>query len=141
MKAKQWKKANQETGKLLFQAAKKDNEGWLDREAINIIPCNILSKIDELWLENSDQRFGFGVQKEIYFECGGEVDKYDEKIWECVGDRIRWRLKGNWLSPDEVIFDSSAPVGHLPFFRFWVKDNSGYWWGVILMSRLVNCGS
>jgi GUN4-like len=141
LKAGQWKEANQETGKLLFQAAKKDKEGWLDREAIDSIACDALSKMDELWLKNSDQRFGFSSQRKIYFECGGEIGKYNVKVWECFGDRVGWRLKDNWLLPDEATFGFSAPVGHLPYFRFWVMDNSGYWWGVILMSRLVNCGS
>jgi hypothetical protein len=45
---------------------------------------------------------------------GGD-ENYNDKIWQAFGDRVGWRLKGNWLNYFELAFDRrQAPKGHLP---------------------------
>ena len=42
-------------------------------------PCQDLGTIDKLWVEYSDGKFGFSVQKKIYQDLGGTKD-YDKKV-------------------------------------------------------------
>ncbi|MHC5933435.1 GUN4 domain-containing protein [Nostoc sp.] len=131
--AKNWKKADQETYRVMIQAVgKKDGDYFTSDELLNF-PCTDLRTIDRLWVKYSNGHFGFSVQKEIYLSVGGKADgKYYEKAWEKFGDRIGWRVKRSWIKSDEVTFDTSSPIGHLP--RGW-----GGWGRKILFSRIETC--
>jgi hypothetical protein len=61
----QWKEADQETLNVMLKIANREEEGWLDRESIQNFPCYALEKIDQLWVEASNSKFGFSVQKKI----------------------------------------------------------------------------
>lgn len=61
----EWKKADEETLKVMLQVAGKENQGYLDVEAIDNFPCEDLRIIDTLWVSASNGHFGFSVQKEI----------------------------------------------------------------------------
>ncbi|MGD1858136.1 MAG: GUN4 domain-containing protein [Leptolyngbyaceae cyanobacterium] len=71
----------------------------------------------------SQGRFGFSVQKKIYIECGGKLDgKYPgDSTRRRFGDKVGWRIKGEWVMYSSLTFSTSAPSGHLPYgggFRF-----------------------
>ncbi|WP_322744292.1 GUN4 domain-containing protein [Planktothrix mougeotii] len=88
---------------------------------MNNFPCEDLRTIDQLWVEYSNGRFGFSVQKKIWLEVGGKVD-YET---ECkLGDRVGWRKNSNWMKYSDLAFSLQAPVGHFPYFRGW------FWRGV-----------
>ncbi|MFB2968397.1 GUN4 domain-containing protein [Aerosakkonema sp. BLCC-F183] len=114
--AGKWKEADEETGRLMLMVAGREKEGWLDVEHIDNFPCEDLRAIDHLWVKYSNGRFGFSVQKRIYQSLGG-TRKYDEKIWEAFGDRVGWRKNGKWLYYHELIFNTNAPLAHLPVWR------------------------
>ena len=152
LKAGEWKDADQETANLMLEVANREKEDWLDTESIQNFPCEVLSKIDRLWVDSSGGKFGFSVQKQIYIEhCGGKPDgQYDEKAWQCFGDRVGWRVKGNWITYDEVTFNTQAPRGHLPKGwgeilgkQFHLSVGNRYQGGASSLSslslRLVNC--
>lgn len=63
LKAGQWKESDSETLKLMLKIASREEEGWLDIESLQVFPCRVLEKIDQLWVEASDGRFGFSVQE------------------------------------------------------------------------------
>lgn len=112
--AENWKQADQETWRLLGSIAGVDKEGSIDPESLAASTCEDIATIDKLWLDYSNGHFGFSVQKNIYQNLGG-TDVYDSKIWQTFGDRVGWRLKGNWLNYFELAFDRrQAPKGHLP---------------------------
>jgi len=116
----QWKEADQETLRVMLQIASRETEGWLDMHSINNFPCEDLRKIDKLWVKYSNGRFGFSVQKNIWLECGGEID-YDT---EClIGERIGWVVNGEWILYDQGIFSLNASDGHLP--AFWIDTERG----------------
>ena len=122
LQAEQWQAANQETAKLMLKVANRDQEGWLDRDSIENFPCDVLSQIDRLWLNNSGGKFGFSVQKKICIEdCGGNPDgQADEVAWFCFAEAVGWRENQEWLGyPQEATFDTSALKGHLP----WVSNH------------------
>ncbi|MDC0834501.1 GUN4 domain-containing protein [Geitlerinema sp. CS-897] len=111
--AGKWKEADQETAKVMLQAANREEAGYLRVEDIDRFPCADLRTIDRLWVKYSNGQFGFSVQKEIYQSLGGTRD-YNEKIWDAFGDRVGWRDKERWLYYKDLTFDLKATVGHLP---------------------------
>jgi serine/threonine-protein kinase len=111
--AGEWKEADQETARVMSQVAGREEEGCLDPYSINKFPCEDLRIIDKLWVKYSNGRFGFSVQKNIWLECGGKVDHETE----CkVGDRMGWRVKGEWINYDDGTFSLQAPFGYLPLW-------------------------
>jgi hypothetical protein len=84
-------------------------------ETLKNFPCADLRTIDQLWVKFSNGRFGFSIQKKIYLECGGKADgEYYKEAWEKFGDRVGWRVKGNWIDYFDVAFNTSPYEGHLP---------------------------
>lgn len=83
LQARDWWRADQETQSLMLKVAKREQEGWLDFDDIKNFPCDVLSKIDRLWVVNSNGKFGFNVQKKIYVEdCGGKpTGEYNDKAY------------------------------------------------------------
>jgi serine/threonine-protein kinase len=112
----EWKNADQETARVMLLIADRESEGWLDIDSLHNFPSDDLQTIDQLWIKYSNGRFGFSVQKNIWLECGGEID-YDT---ECkIGNRIGWIVNGEWLLYDQGNFSLYAPHGHLP--SLWIE--------------------
>lgn len=106
--AGRWQEANDLTRIIILKAAKAEKEGWLSEEQIQNFSCQVLKVIDGLWLQYSDRRFGFSVQKRISKEC--------EKNSQAFGDRVGWCVKNTWISASEVTYTpANAPEGHLPW--------------------------
>ena len=113
LKTGQWKDADNETYRLMITTVGKEEGQFFDPEDLLNFPCEELLAIDGLWVQYSNGKFGFSVQKDIYLNCGGILDrKYHEKAWEEFCAAIEWKKGGKWLSV--VTFDTSAPQGHLP---------------------------
>jgi hypothetical protein len=143
--AQKWKEADYETYLVMLQAVGRKENDWIKREELLTFPCTDLRTVDQLWVKYSNGRFGFSVQKEIYLSVGGKPDgKYYEEAWEKLGDRVGWRVQGNWISDDDnVSFHTSAPYkGYLPFTSlgggFWFGGKDGCWF---LFSRIDTCQS
>ncbi|WP_237396265.1 DUF1822 family protein [Okeania sp. KiyG1] len=110
-----WKEADEETAKLMFKIANREIEGWLRVEDIEQFPITDLQTIDKLWVEYSNGRFGFSVQKQIYQDLGGTKEfnqKITEAFWQKVGLVVN--NKPYWSEYNNLTFDISAPLGHLP---------------------------
>ncbi|MGA1265459.1 MAG: GUN4 domain-containing protein, partial [Prochlorothrix sp.] len=141
--AQDWKKADQETYRLMITTVGKEEGQWFEREELLNFPCEDLLAIDGLWRKYSQGRYGFSVQKEIYVKCGAKLDgQYPgDKIWEKFGDSVGWRVEnGKWLRYDNLKWGGTGVPGHLPF----VTGVGLYWFGgggVVssLASRLVDC--
>ncbi|NER25127.1 MAG: GUN4 domain-containing protein [Symploca sp. SIO1B1] len=116
-----WLEANQTTRTIIPKAVKKEKEGWLTDEQIQNFPCQVLQVIDSLWLQYSNGRFGFSVQKQICNEC--------EKNPQTFGNRVGWRVKEVWISPSQVSYSpANAPEGHLPWgiMQVITADNAAF---------------
>ena len=111
--AKNWKEADLETNKRMLEVAGRESQGWLRVEDVENFPCQDLGTIDKLWVEYSDGKFGFSVQKQIYQDLGGTKD-YDYKVWQSFGDKVGWRKGGSWLSYSDLTFSEGHYWGHLP---------------------------
>jgi serine/threonine protein kinase len=112
--AEKWKEADLATTHILFRVAGREQEGWMRAEDFQHFPCEDLRTIDRLWVYYSQGRFGFSMQKTVWESVGGKHE-VDYISWCRFGDRVGWRVKGNWLKYSDLTFNSEiAPVGHLP---------------------------
>ena len=112
--AENWKEADVETRLLLLKVVDREQEGWLRAEDFKTFPCEDLYTIDRLWVDYSKGRFGFSVQKEIWESVKGKIDNHYTD-WCRFGDKVGWRVNGNWLTYSELTFNlDTAPLGHLP---------------------------
>ncbi|MEH1784285.1 MAG: GUN4 domain-containing protein [Nostoc sp.] len=125
-----WKQADTETAKLMclavtnhdkrFNIIPKDARAYteLNNERIVRIPSRDLNTIDKLWLNYSEGKFGFSVQKEIYQSFGG-TKEFNGAIRDKFGESIGWRIRdkeGNyfWRKSDDCNYCFVKPRGHLP---------------------------
>lgn len=136
-----WKEADAETARLLLKAVGHDFESSFERDELSKIPCSLLSSLDQIWLFASQGRFGFSVQRKIWESVGGSPNTDDTAIAEHFGERIGQYTNGNWVYYDNLTFDLSAPIGHLPALwwrRCWV--NAGFASPVSsLTQKLITC--
>ena len=131
LQAKNWQQANQETNQMLSA---------LSQESINI-PCESLAAIDKLWVDNSDGRFGFTPQKQVYLDTNNDVDSYVESSYQNFGNRVGWRTFGYWSLFGDLTFNERAPIGHLPAPNRESENQSDLNWRERqkLLSRVVRC--
>ncbi|WP_221643687.1 AAA-like domain-containing protein [Nostoc sp. UCD121] len=141
LKNKDWELADRQTSQLMFNIVKSEEQGYLDYSNINRLSCPGLQKIDKLWF-NTDNRFGFRVQKEIWINTenrlgikpGDWTDKDNENYlrfaktvgWydeEAIGDSQAGDSRGSWVSYNKrtkLIKDNPVDYrGSLPTLVWW----------------------
>ncbi len=114
LEAGKWEEANRETTRAMLQAAGREKEGRLSIKDIDNFSCEDLRIIDQLWLESSQGKFGFSVQKDIYQNLGG-TRGYNREVWERFGTQVGWRQGDYWLNYSDLTFNLNAPRGQLPW--------------------------
>nr|YP_009296274.1 hypothetical protein Sebd_122 [Sebdenia flabellata]AOM65209.1 hypothetical protein Sebd_122 [Sebdenia flabellata] len=88
----------------------KKQRDWLYFTDIALLPSEDLYVIDLLWRIYSGGKFGFSIQRQIWLanNCNWE------KLWHKIG----WKNEGiSYRYPDEFIWNTNAPYGHLPLFN------------------------
>ncbi|MFQ4138189.1 caspase, EACC1-associated type [Nodosilinea sp. PGN35] len=142
--AQDWRAADQETLDRMREVMSRQNEGWLRIEDIKKFPCLDLGNIDQLWVKYSKGKFGFSVQRDIWYNCDRPAEY--ETAWNKFTVAVGWRTKGvlgmgsKWLKHSQLTFDFTAPKGHLPServgsCRHWLEGNSRH----SLFSRYGDC--
>lgn len=143
LQAGRWLEANEETTNLMLEIAGEEKR-YLDASSLANFPCIDLRTIDTLWVKYSHGRFGFSVQQRIWQSMRGNfaadpvlglmIGSAKVAAAEtCIdfGNRVGWRLKDSWVDYSNLIWDESAPIGHLPFFGFfeqvWRVKVLGVW--------------
>ncbi|GEM_PF-2963759 len=136
-----WAEADRETFNLMLQAANRSGQGWLDPVSMNTFPCAVLRKLDQLWMQYSNGKFGFSVQKRIWQEAGSSTKLNAQ--WEEFGDRVGWVENNQWITYSSVIFGTQALTGHLPFRALFGISGErilvGGLGGASLISRYADC--
>ena len=113
-----WQDADQETTQLMLKAADREQHRWLRATDIINFPNTDLCTIDHLWVKYSNGRFGFTVQKRIWWEVGQDKKKF--------GNRVGWYIGSNWKSYSDISFTLNAPMGHLPAWQwYWSAGVNG----------------
>ncbi|KAK7391281.1 hypothetical protein VNO78_19695 [Psophocarpus tetragonolobus] len=118
LSTKNFQQADEETRRLLIvlagEAAQK--RGYVFFSEVQFIPESDLRTIDTLWRENSDNKFGYSVQKRILEKANGDFTKFFIKVgWMKKLDTEVEQY--NYRSfPSEFIWDlnDDTPEGHLP---------------------------
>jgi hypothetical protein len=138
LKAGKWKEADGETSLLMLKATGREKEGWIDVESINNFPCKDLRTIDKLWVNYSNGRFGFSVQKRIWESIGGKPDA-EQLTYLTFGEKVGWRLRDKWRDYEDLTFSRNALQGHFPARGLWDLNVGGGLWVSLLLgtSRLV----
>jgi len=104
--------ADEETAKLMFKVADREEEEELRLEDIENFSYTDLQTIDQLWVKYSNGHFGFSVQKKIWQELGEQVNIETERK---LGERTGWfNSDEGWLDYNDYTFSLDAPKGHLP---------------------------
>lgn len=109
-----WQEADQETFQKMLEVSQREREKWLSVENVKTFPCEDLGTLDQLWEVRSKGKFGFSIQRRLWKELGGESGKYQADIAAKFGDRVGWRQAGKWRSYNQLMFQSDAPIAHLP---------------------------
>ncbi|BAY24133.1 GUN4 domain-containing protein [Calothrix sp. NIES-2100] len=108
-----WQDADKETATIMLQVCDRAQAGFLDPSNIEQFPCADLSTIETLWQKYSNGRFGFVVQTHIWQNVGGTSNP-DWEAWCRFGKGVGWFSQGAWRYWNDLKFDLSANVGHLP---------------------------
>lgn len=135
-----WQEADLETTRVMLEIATQANHDDLKPNDVMIFPCSALHLIDRLWLEYSDHRFGFSVQRQIYTELGGtdDISNIDMDLLTEVSDRLGWRQDHKWLDYQDLNFTISAAPGCHP--SNWWRSAYGAKMAVYFLARLMRCG-
>lgn len=112
--SQRWREADEETENVILKALRHNMEP-LDRDAILQLPCVDLTTIDRLWSRYSNGRFGFKAQEQVYLQMDRRpVDFLRALDWR--GSRLS--LTGGIKPYKSLQFNTSAPSGHLPTWRW-----------------------
>ncbi|MBE9205184.1 GUN4 domain-containing protein [Nostoc sp. LEGE 06077] len=107
--------ADDETARIMEKVAGKQREEYLKEKDFEKLPCPDLVNIDKLWMKNSQDQFGFSVQRRIW--QSSDVNNNLQKFAVRVG----WAyLKEDgsfiYIIPNKNIpFKLSNPPGQLPW--------------------------
>ena len=110
----------------MLYVANRENEQYLNINSLKNFSCKSLQDIDSLWVNHSDERFGFSVQKQIWVETGNrlgiiEPSEEDGKNYERFISSVGWydSERKDWKDYTEMIEVvekdyQQAPSGTLP---------------------------
>ncbi|WP_174783488.1 GUN4 domain-containing protein, partial [Dolichospermum sp. UHCC 0352] len=121
-----WRKADEETAKLILAVANKKNihssSQTLEDDKIKTFPCEDLQIIDQLWMYYSQERFGFSIQSFLWDEIIQERRKSDFQSFYILADKLGWFLEEGWLSSQTNLDIETVPKGHFPCWGFGFKS-------------------
>lgn len=166
--AGKWQEADKETLEVMLRVAGQERQGYLDLEDIRRFPCEDLQIIDRLWVQYSNGKFGFSVQKGIWLKVGGwlegerhlrlterlprgvqrslsglgvELRGNEIETWKKFCDHVGWRNDGSGYLATYRDLEKSLP-GELPLLRVRVRRRVPSFLPSVLSSlsrRLVDC--
>lgn len=140
--AKEFKAADLETKNLILAITGERDMDDVTPNDIKQISCDSLRVIDRLWLDNSEQRFGYSVQLGIYLRVGGNaatLQTQDVEIFQKYGETVGWRVNNQWQvnNYDSWDFSLEAPKGCFPAVSW--KSAYGLKMATNFLTRLLEC--
>ncbi|MGK7930257.1 MAG: caspase family protein [Microcystaceae cyanobacterium] len=149
LQAGKWKEADLLTWNLMLAAAKREDEGWLDRNSLENFACEDLAIMDQEWKDTSNGKFGFGIQKKLWQEVGSPKWNDPREAWRRLYIRLGWKTGTEYEWTGYVAYNNltfnpqNAPEGHLPraFLAIWEVWGGGVWGKIIgvFFSRTATC--
>jgi hypothetical protein len=135
-----WQQADRETIRVILLVTGASDLESITPNDVRQFPCNELHVIDRLWTNYSQGRFGFSVQAQLYQSVGGSLETtiaQDYSVIEQFGDRVGWRVNGNWQKCDDLDYTLNAPIGCHPS-RWW-NSPFGAKMTNYFFARLITC--
>jgi hypothetical protein len=135
-----WRQADRETIQVILSVTGASDLESISPNDVRQFPCNELHVIDKLWTNYSQGRFGFSVQAQLYQSVGGSLETtiaQDYSVIERFGDRVGWRVNGNWQKCDDLDYTLNAPIGCHPS-RWW-NSPFGAKMTNYFFARLITC--
>lgn len=135
-----WQQADRETIQVILSVTGASDLTSISPNDVRQFPCKELHVIDKLWRNYSQGRFGFSVQVQLYQSVGGSLETtiaQDYSVIERFGDRVGWRVNGNWQKCDDLDYTLNAPMGCHPS-RWW-NSPFGAKMTNYFFARLITC--
>jgi len=134
LKAEKWKEADEETRELMCEVMGRRQGKQLMGQDLTLVdiekfPITDLRTIDQLWVNYSDGKFGFSVQKKIWQKLSNR-----KKSFDAFGETVGWKdssgrggifMGDGWRKYSDQTFDKTAPPGHLPMVFYQIRSNWG----------------
>ena len=128
-----WRKADEETAWLFYLVmVQQEYEDWY--ELCKNFPSEILNEIDQLWVNHSQGKFGFSIQKRIWSGVRGYTNA-DYKTWEKFGKQVEWYEENDWKEYNSLPFSIESLDGNLP--ARWTTRQFG-WGGQWVMGGFIS---
>jgi hypothetical protein len=135
-----WREADRATFDLLLSLADRREEGWLDVNAIEELPCKDLNRIGQLWHQFSNGHFGFYSQHEIYTQIPTTEPDFINSVQATYTKALEFSKAIGWWQRgahfhkyySQLIFTPEAPRGHLPALWYWRIP----WWRTLQFGGL-----
>lgn len=118
---KRWQDADRLTLMILLKLTRREDKQCLDTSSIRELQLQDLYDIDRLWSANSQGKFGFLAQRNIYQALMGSYQKLPQRAIAFAKEVGWWSMSlrvfkvYTWLDFD----DARAQPGHLPALWFW----------------------
>ncbi|MEA5594682.1 GUN4 domain-containing protein [Rivularia sp. UHCC 0363] len=132
LEAEEWEQADKETSHLILELYNLQSVGYISIKDFHDYywgssANEFLQKIDKLWIDYSNEKFGFTVQLSIYKKLAGNKgvnsDLYRFDVLEEFETQVEWKtsgIYGYYCSYKDIFKNFSidkAPKGQLPILR------------------------
>jgi eukaryotic-like serine/threonine-protein kinase len=135
LKNKEFKKADGETLRIFLELTDRTKQWSLKADQLSQISCEYLININDLWLNYSENKFGFSLQRNLWQELGGQNKIFNKNIADQFGEKVGWKNSSSDKLYKDMIYDLSAPQGHLPKE---INARLGQDWGIPYFSQKVD---
>ncbi|NJR17057.1 MAG: protein kinase [Calothrix sp. CSU_2_0] len=130
LEAQKCKEADLETWKILCMSLGKPTGAPIASGEVNLIPCEVLLKIDNIWTIASSNRFGFSIQSKIFESVA--------KDYVAFCDRVKWQSYNSASYHESLNFSKNAVMGHLPS-RIWAEGDKFWRHLTVINSKFSQC--
>jgi hypothetical protein len=132
----EWRRADRATYEVMVEVGNRDHKGYLGIPDTQQFPCEDLRTIDQLWVQYSQGKFGFSVQKQIYVETGTPLDgQFHSDTWLLFCEAIGWWKEGSYQFANLKANPEFSPRGEFPSFVNGYGEYGYLWWVISLLSR------
>eukprot|EP01035_Chromulina_nebulosa_P020252 gene20252-26293_t len=99
---------------IKISGAEKAGRNFVYWTEVHRIPSVDLATTERLWLQFSNGKFGYSIQKRVWDVENGNFDNFIRRIgWTKIDNGIERKLR--WFGQNEFIYDlDKAPTAHLP---------------------------
>ncbi|MEB3340783.1 serine/threonine-protein kinase [Okeania sp.] len=143
--AGKWRKADQQNWQLINQVGDRDgNYSYISKEEANNFSCSDLQRINQIWRERSNGKFGYTSQLEVIQENGDTlkaVRDEDVRALRRFAIAVGWKTgtdedgNGYLLQEENLKFTIDAPKGHLPNGH----PTSNYENKIFILTKVAGC--